>query len=297
MVKVLMTGGTGLVGRAIQKQLSSNDEIYVLTRSDKDNHDNVTYINWSNDNNMNNVPDVDVVINLAGASLNNRWTEAHKDAIQKSRIESTNKLRPLIKQMNTKPMLLNASAVGYYPPSDTESYNELDSFESFDFLSETVHLWERAAHEIENEGIDVAYMRFGVIFSNKGGALPLMIKPYQFFAGGPIGKGNQPYSWIHIEDLVRAILYIYKHHLTGVYNLTAPYPVTQQHLGKIIAETLRRPHYFYTPKVLLNFVLGEQAMMVTKGQKVFPKKLLSHGFHFKYPNAKVALAELLDQHE
>lgn len=122
-----------------------------------------------------------------------------------------------------------------------------------------------------------------------------MIKPYQLFAGGPIGKGTQPYSWIHLDDLVDAILYIYKHRLTGIYNLTAPYPVTQQQLGKVIAETIHRPHYFVTPTKLIELLLGEQSIMVTKGQKVLPEKLLAHGFKFSYPNVKIALSDLLRQ--
>lgn len=295
MTKILMTGGTGLVGKALQQKFSSEDEVYILTRSDKENHDNITYINWDKENYEQYVPDVDLIINLAGASLNQRWTKEHKEAIQISRIESTRKLLPIIDNMQSEPLLISASAVGYYPPSNEVVYSEQDTISPFDFLSETVHLWEKEAKKIEHNGNDVAYVRFGVIFSDKGGALPLMIKPYQLFAGGPIGKGTQPYSWIHLDDLVDAILYIYKHRLTGIYNLTAPYPVTQQQLGKVIAETIHRPHYFVTPTKLIELLLGEQSIMVTKGQKVLPEKLLAHGFKFSYPNVKIALSDLLRQ--
>ncbi|TDL98361.1 TIGR01777 family protein [Macrococcus brunensis] len=287
MKKILLTGGTGLVGSRLIEM--TDHEFYILTRSDKEDTAHVNYINWNNDDYLSQIPEVDLIINLAGASLSNRWTQQHKQAIVKSRIESTKKLGPIIEQQQKKPFLISASAVGYYPPAKNLSYTEADRFEAFDFLSKTVHLWEQEAAKLK---VATAYCRFGVIFSNQGGALPIMVKPYQFYIGGNIGDGQQVYSWIHIDDLIRALLFIYDQQLTGIYNCTAPEPATQEEVGKAIAEALHKPHFLPVPEIALKTLLGEQAIMVTDGQRVLPDKLISAGFKFQHPTIKEAITSL-----
>ncbi|GGB08774.1 TIGR01777 family protein [Macrococcus hajekii] len=293
MKKILLTGGTGLVGsRFIELTDEMPYEFYIMTRSAKADTARIKYINWDD---INRIPDIDLVINLAGASLSQRWTSEHKKAIAGSRIESTRKLKAIIDRQQTKPFLITASAVGYYPPAKHLTYTEKDTFKPFDFLSETVSLWEQEAQKIEDTGVQTAYCRFGVIFSDKGGALPLMIKPYQFYIGGNIGDGQQVYSWIHIDDLIHALLYIYHHQLTGVYNITAPNPATQEEVGKAIAATLHKPHMIPVPDTVLDVVLGEQSIMVTDGQRVLPKKLQEAGYDFTYPTIDKALVNLYGQ--
>lgn len=292
-MKVLITGGTGLVGHALVN-VFDDAEIYILTRSDKASSHRIHYINWSHEGWLDKVPEVDLVINLAGASLNKRWTEEHKEAIVKSRVESTRKLAEYFQRSTA--FFITASAVGYYPPSKRLTYTERDEFLAFDFLSETVHRWEHEAQKIEAaHHVPTAYCRFGVVFSNEGGALPLMVLPYRLFGGGTIASGRQPYSWIHIDDLARGIKYIYEQQATGIYNMTAPEPVTQQALGQVIAQTIHRPHWTALPAPLFNLVLGEQAIMVTKGQRVLPDHLKEIGFNFTYPTIKQAVEHLYGQ--
>ncbi|TDM02258.1 TIGR01777 family oxidoreductase [Macrococcus carouselicus] len=293
MKKILMSGGTGLVGsRFIELTKKLPYEFYILTRSDKQDTERIKYINWEQEGFISKVPQVDIVVNLAGASLSNRWTQKHKEAIVRSRIESTAKLKIIIDQQQTKPFFISASAVGYYPPAKHLTYTEEHQFKPFDFLSETVHLWEQEAHKIEMNDVRTAYGRFGVIFSNNGGALPIMVKPYQFFIGGNIGDGQQVYSWIHIDDLIHGLLYIADNELTGVYNMTAPHPATQEQVGRAIAKTLHKPHLLPVPEAALDAVLGEQAVMVTDGQRVLPEKLEQAGFKFEYPTIEKALEDL-----
>lgn len=294
-MNILITGGTGLVGSALINTIQRKYEhahIYITTRSAKQNSNDITYINWEQVDWYQNIQHLDLVINLAGASLNNRWTKEYKETIIKSRVESTEKLIPLFKSLNKKPFFISASAVGYYPASKSLTYDEADTFKPFDFLSKTIYLWEQSAHKVEALGVDTAICRFGVVFSNQGGALPLMIKPYQFFVGGNIGDGHQPYSWIHIDDLAESMLYIYDKQLTGIFNMTSPQPVTQQQLGTTIARVIHRPHWTKVPNKVMDIVLGEQSVMVTKGQSVLPDHLLQAGYTFKYPTVQLALEQL-----
>lgn len=298
MKKILMTGGTGLVGTELVEHYLNNDsEIYILTRSDRSSDEPlIHYINWSEDNWEQDLPQIDIVINLAGASLNERWTEEHKAAIMNSRIESTNRLYHYFEKQNYAPkVLFNASAVGYYPPSKVVSYDEDDQFLSHDFLSTVVERWEQTALLFDKLGTRVLLGRFGVILSDKGGALPTMVKPYQFFIGGPLGSGKQWMSWIHMEDLIKSITTLIDHEaFKGVYNLCSPHPVQQNDLGRSIGKAIHRPHLIPAPKFALRLILGEQSTIILDVQKVFPKKLLEQGFEFEFPNIDDAINNLLE---
>lgn len=297
MKKILMTGGTGLVGSAlVAHYLNTDSEIYILTRSDRTSDEPfVHYINWSEDGWEEYLPQIDIVINLAGASLNNRWTPEHKEAIMKSRIESTKRLYDYFEKQNYAPQVLfNASAVGYYPPSKVVSYDEYDQFLSHDFLSTVVERWEQTAWLFDKLGTRVVIGRFGVILSSEGGALPTMVKPYQFFVGGPLGSGKQWMSWIHIDDLVKGITtLIQNEQFKGVYNLCSPHPVQQDELGKSIGKAIHRPHLLPVPKFALRLLLGEQSTVILDVQKVFPKKLQEQNFEFEYPYIDDAIGHLL----
>ena len=291
MKKILISGGTGLVGNKIIENFS-DAEFYILTRSDRDNTDNVTYINWSEDDYLKEVPEVDVVINLAGASISQFWTEENKEKIVHSRVDSTRELKRIIDHQETKPFLISASAVGYYPTSKANRYTEYDKYEPFDFLSKTVHVWENEAKKIEDTGVKTAYTRFGIIFSKEGGALPLIALPYKLFVGGNIGDGHQPYAFVHIEDLVRALEFIADKELTGVFNITASYPATQEIVGKSIAKTIKRPYLLPAPKLLFEMTLGEQSKLITEGQRALPRRLIEEGFKFKFETVEEAISDL-----
>ncbi|WP_323703460.1 TIGR01777 family oxidoreductase [Mammaliicoccus sp. Dog046] len=297
MDNILITGGTGLVGtELVQHYLNSNSEIYVLTRSDlKTSESRVHYINWSKENWEEHIPRINIVINLAGANLNQRWTAEHKAAIMNSRVESTQRLYDYFAKQGYGPeVLFNASAVGYYPPSKIVSYDEYDQFVAHDYLSTVASRWEQTARLFENIGTRVVVGRFGVVLSNKGGALPTMAKPYQFFVGGSLGSGEQWMSWIHIADLIKGITtLIDTQDSKGVYNMCSPNPVRQKDLGKAIGKVMHRPHWLPAPAIALKILLGEQSTIILDVQKVNPKRLGEQHFEFDFPEIESAMRDLL----
>ncbi|MTV21069.1 TIGR01777 family oxidoreductase [Staphylococcus delphini] len=297
MKHYLITGGTGMVGRALVEQLTRANEamIYILTRSDKTSqHHHVHYINWSKDGWEEEVPHIDIVINLAGATLNKRWTPQHQQLMMTSRIQSTRALFDLFKQREQTPdVLFNASAMGYYPPSETAVYTESYQTTPHDLLSEIVYQWERQARLFEQLGTRVICGRFGLILSRDGGALPMMSLPYRFFVGGRVGNGRQWYSWIHLSDLVRAIQFLIQSpKASGPYNLSAPAPETQHQFGKVLGKAMHRPHYTWVPAVVLRLVLGKMSTLILDTQYMVPQRISDLGFQFDYPTLPLALKDL-----
>lgn len=297
MRKYLITGGTGLVGSALVDKIKATDShITILTRQDKYSEDvNIRYVNWSKDGWQAQVPDIDVVINLAGASLSKRWTEDYKRTIMLSRLQSTQTLYELFKDREKQPdVLFNASAVGYYKPDLNRTYTELDQMLPFDFLSEVCYQWEKRARQFEALGTRVVIGRFGMVLAEQGGSLPLMTLPYKLMVGGKLGHGLQWYSWIHLDDLTRAILTLTDDQdAKGVHNMTAPIAERQNFFGYTIGRVMHRPHYTWVPQWMMRLVLGEMSTVVLDTQKVVPNRLIARGFEFQYPNLKMALQNLL----
>ncbi|KRG09123.1 TIGR01777 family oxidoreductase [Staphylococcus sp. NAM3COL9] len=297
MKHYLITGGTGMVGTQLVEAIKQSDaHITILTRQDKStSHPKITYVNWSKTNWESQIPDIDIIINLAGASLMKRWTKEHKKAIMLSRLQSTQALFDLFKNRTQKPsVFFNASAVGYYKPDYDRTYTELYKSLPFDFLSEVVYQWERRAHQFESLGTRVVIGRFGMILAEGGGALPLMKLPYEFYLGGKLGSGRQWYSWIHLDDLTRAILYtINNENAQGVFNFTAPIVEHQNLFGYTLARVTHRPHFTWVPALALRLALGQMSTVVLDTQKVIPNKLQAIDFKFKYPDLKIALEDLV----
>ncbi|ANQ63654.1 TIGR01777 family oxidoreductase [Staphylococcus equorum] len=298
MKHYLITGGTGMVGTQLVEAIRQSDaHITILTRQDKStSHPKITYVNWSKTNWESQIPDIDIVINLAGASLMKRWTKEHKQAIMLSRLQSTQALFDLFKNRKQKPsVFFNASAVGYYKPDYDRTYTELYKSLPFDFLSEVVYQWERRARQFESLGTRVVIGRFGMILAQDGGALPLMKLPYEFYLGGKLGSGRQWYSWIHLDDLTRAILYtINNGNAHGVFNFTAPIVEHQNLFGYTLARVTHRPHFTWVPALALRLALGQMSTVVLDTQKVIPNKLQAIDFKFKYPDLKIALEDLVE---
>ncbi|MEB8172662.1 TIGR01777 family oxidoreductase [Staphylococcus equorum] len=298
MKHYLITGGTGMVGTQLVEAIKQSDaHITILTRQDKStSHPKITYVNWSKTNWESQIPDIDIVINLAGASLMKRWTKEHKQAIMLSRLQSTQALFDLFKNRKQKPsVFFNASAVGYYKPDYDRTYTELYKSLPFDFLSEVVYQWERRARQFESLGTRVVIGRFGMILAEDGGALPLMKLPYEFYLGGKLGSGRQWYSWIHLDDLTRAILYtINNENAHGVFNFTAPIVEHQSLFGYTLARVTHRPHFTWVPALALRLALGQMSTVVLDTQKVIPNKLQAIDFKFKYPDLKIALEDLVE---
>lgn len=297
MKHYLITGGTGMIGTQLVNAIVESDaHITILTRHDqRATHSNIRYVNWSKSNWENNVPDIDIVINLAGATLNKRWTPSYKRTIMLSRIQSTQALVNLFSNRSHKPeIFFNASAVGYYRPDAYQTYTELYQSLPFDFLSEVVYQWERIAKQFESFGTRVVIGRFGMVLSNQGGAFPLMKLPYDLNVGGKLGSGQQWYSWIHINDLTRAILYLINNErASGPFNLTAPVVERQNLFGYTIARISHKPHWTWVPSPLIRLMLGQMSTIALDTQKVIPTKLEALGFEFNYPNLKLAVEKLI----
>ena len=296
-MKIVIAGGTGLVGKRLQTLLKKQQaEIIILTSSgDNKLEDGVRYVKWMDGSLPEGLEDATAFINLAGVSLNGgRWTAKQKAKILSSRLQSTNEIIRIMKSMNKKPsVFINASAVGIYKPSETEVYTEQHEAKVTDFLSDVVSNWEQAASQANELGIRTSYMRFGVILEKEAGAFPLMLLPYQLFVGGTIGSGKQWVSWIHAEDAARAILFAIEQQLLyGPINTVSPNPLRMRDFGKVIAKSFNRPHYFPVPSPLLKIALGEKSMLILEGQYVVPKKLNEAAFSFNFPTLQEALHDL-----
>jgi hypothetical protein len=234
----------------------------------------------------------DVVINLAGAPVAQRWTNSHKVAIRYSRVELTRALLERIAQLEKKPVAyVSASAVGYYGTSLTETFIETSS-PGTDFLARVCLDWEREANRATELGMRVAIVRTGVVLGPDGGALPMMLPAFRFGLGGKLASGKQWMSWIHIEDLIDAYLHAIDG-TDGALNATAPEPVTNAEFTHVLGEVLRRPTVFPVPELALKALFGEGAMILSEGQRVLPERTLASGYRFRYPDLEPALRSLL----
>lgn len=297
-MRIAVAGGTGFVGKALTKRcLELGHEMYILTRNPSKREENITYVQWLVDgcNPSSQLENIDVIINLAGESINSgRWTTKRKQRILDSRLQATEEVLSIIKKVENKPkILINASAIGYYGISLTSTFTEADTIPGEDFLASTVRLWEEKALQAENLGIRTVLCRFGIILDKTEGALPKMAMPYQLFVGGPIGKGEQWISWIHLDDVVEAILFIINNEdIRGPVNFTAPHPLRMKVFGKTLGNVLKRPHWMTAPAFALRMALGEMSLLVLEGQQVLPGKLLSTGYPFLYDKLEPALRNI-----
>lgn len=301
-MNVLITGGTGFIGGKLAEILKEeHDHVYILTRSGHSSqHPYLHYIKYNPDNPddfkwVNEMPKkIDIVYNLAGASLQSRWTDAHKEEILDSRLEITRMINKWIAKTEITPhTLVNASAIGYYPVSKSTSFDEKDEFAPHDFLSSVVTAWEGEAEKISEHGVRVVFARFGLILDDEEGALPQMVMPYKFGAGGTLGSGEQWYSWIHIDDLLNALLFAgVNEEISGPVNMTAPMPHRQQQFSIYLSSALGKPNFFKTPGFLIEQLLGEQSTLVLDGQYVRPEVLMQNDFKFIFPTLEIALEDL-----
>jgi uncharacterized protein (TIGR01777 family) len=296
IMKIFITGGTGFVGKSLAPALvRSGHEVSVLTRSGKGDLPGISWIGgdpaqrgkWQES-----VRGHGVVINLAGASIFTRWTEEAKKKIRDSRIQTTRHLLEAMEGGEGK-TFFSTSAVGYYGFHGDEDLTE-DSPPGGDFLALLARDWEAEAREAEKKGCRVVITRFGIVLGEKGGALGQMIPLFRKYLGGPLGSGRQWFSWIHIEDLTRAFLFLLEHReLSGPVNFTAPNPVRNKELAQALGRVLGRPAFLPAPGFLLRTVLGEFGSILLEGQRVLPGKLLQAGFQFSYPEIDGALRQVI----
>ena len=283
MKTILITGGTGLIGRYLIKSLSKDSNtIYVLTRSESRFENNVNFINWDPDSqrlDLSNIPAVDYIINLAGASIDgSRWTNSYKRKILESRLNSTSLLFKEIKKLKQKPSLyIGASATGFYKKNTKVAQVEED-YKGSDFLSDVVAKWEKESNNFMKYGIRTVLLRIGLVLSKDGGVLKKLYPIFKLFLGVPIGSGRQTISWIHIKDLVDFILKsIGDNKISGAYNLTAPEVITNYKFTKELALVWKRPVFpkiFKAPSLIVKLLFGEQSSLVLNGLNVSSLSLI-----------------------
>ena len=301
MKTILITGGTGLIGRYLIKSLSKDSNtIYVLTRSESRFENNVNFINWDPDSqrlDLSNIPAVDYIINLAGASIDgSRWTNSYKRKILESRLNSTSLLFKEIKKLKQKPSLyIGASATGIYKKNTKVAQVEKDHKGS-DFLSDVVTKWEKESNNFMKYGIRTVLLRIGLVLSKDGGVLKKLYPIFKLFLGVPIGSGRQTISWIHIKDLVGFIhKSVSDNKISGAYNLTAPEVITNYKFTEELASVWKRPVFpkiFKAPSLIVKLLFGEQSSLVLNGLNVSSNKIESTSFKFSFTNIKSALKDI-----
>ncbi|MBP1970590.1 uncharacterized protein (TIGR01777 family) [Virgibacillus natechei] len=292
-MNILVTGGTGFVGRNLTAALHEKDHhCYVLTRFPENYSisDRTTFISY--DYPVEKLPLIHGVINLAGESLFGYWTDKKKESIINSRLKITQKVIDIISKLDKKPeVFISGSAVGFYGMSDEQIFTEATTQPGDDFLAEVATEWEQAAQQVEEMGIRTVYARFGVILGEKG-ALQYMSLPVKMFVGGKIGDGEQWITWVHIEDVVGILQFCLFNNIEGPVNVTAPNPRRNKDFTKLLSDVLKRPYWFPTPSPFIRLTLGEMSQLITKGQYVLPKKAQNKGYQFSYPYLRDALRDI-----
>ncbi|WP_173917135.1 TIGR01777 family oxidoreductase [Halobacillus sp. Marseille-Q1614] len=299
-MNIVVSGGTGFAGSKLTQSLvQQGHHVYILTRSPDKHHDTdkTTHVGWLKDKfaPWEELPDVDAIVNLAGESLNSgRWTEEKKESIMNSRIDATEAILEIIRNLKKTPeVLVNASAVGFYGTSKTKTFTEESNEPGRGFLADVVVEWENRAAKARDLGVRTTFIRFGIILGEEG-ALQKMIIPYRLMIGGSVGSGEQWVSWIHVDDVVGLIEFAIKNDkVQGPLNGTAPHPKRNKDFGKTIGEVLNRPHWMPAPGFALKAALGDMSSLLLEGQSVLPKKAMELGYTFKYPELEPALQSIL----
>ena len=284
-LKIAICGKSGLVGSKLDELFASqyNSVIGVKIRDNTSVEDVAAQIDKC-----------DILINLSGTTILARWSDDYKKKLYSSRIDTTRKLVNAMKICNEKPKLfLTSSAVGIY--DSTHSHDDSSGNFANDFLSKLCRDWEAEAKKAEELGIRTVAMRFGVIYSKDGGAMSKILPPFKMGVGGKLGRGDQMVSWIHIEDLLRAILFIIKTPaIAGSVNFTSPYPISNIEQTYILGKVLNRPTFFGVPAFMIKLVFGEGARVILDSKEVYPTKLLENGFTFNYEKFENAIKEIVE---
>ncbi len=298
-MKILMTGGTGFVGRELTSRfIREGYEVLVVARSVKGSGETPNGVSYlQGDPTQRNpwqraVPECDVIVNLAGASIFSRWSEEHKKLIRTSRILTTRNIVEAIPP-GKKITLFSTSAVGYYGFHGDEELDE-GSSPGDDFLARVAVEWEEEALKAKEKGTRVVITRFGIVLGEAGGALGQMIPVFKKYIGGPIGNGRQWFSWVHIRDLAEAFVFLIERpEISGPVNICSPHPVKNKDLAAALGKALHRPSFLPAPGFMVKLVLGEFGSVILEGQRVLPRKLLEHGFAFQYPDIDKTLQSII----
>ncbi|MEZ4656832.1 MAG: TIGR01777 family oxidoreductase [Caldilineaceae bacterium] len=303
-MRIIITGGTGLIGKALSSHLiKQQHEVIVLSRNPRNARgvpfgaqvagwDAKSAEGWGEL-----VEGADAIVNLAGAGIaDSRWSERRKRLILESRLHAGQAVVQAVKAAQNPPkVVIQASAVGYYGGNRGDVVVTEESGPGGDFLAQVCFDWERSTAELDAMGVRRPVIRTGIVLSNQGGAWPKIKLPFLLFAGGPLGSGKQWYPWIHMDDEVRAIQFLIEQpDATGPYNLCAPAPLPNKELAKVIGRVMGRPAFMPAPAFALKAVLGEMAAILLDGQRAMPQRLTEAGFTFNYPTAAAAVESLVN---
>lgn len=302
-MNILITGGTGFVGKKLVNSLKDKSfvgKVYVITRDPQmyfnDQTDQLKYIttNDSGEISAEIADQIDVIVNLAGENISNaRWSEKQKRRLTTSRVDRTQKLLKQFQNKENLKKIISASAIGIYPINLSNELTE-DSELGEGFLADLCKKWESAVTEF-NHPAKKCIMRIGVVFGKGGGALEKLWPIFKLGLGGPVGLGKQVMSWIHVDDLVKAIEHFISNESSeGVYNLTSPTPVSNADFSKAFAKAFRRPSIFPVPPIALKAAMGEMSTIVLDGQTILPKRLESEGFQFNHGQVEKALEHIVN---
>ena len=305
MQTILITGGTGLVGKALAKAIiQKGHAVIILTRKIPESHHGpgIRYARWD-------IPggyidpialaDATAIIHLAGAGvMEKKWTPEYKDEILKSRVDSSTLLIQALKIYPHKVRsFISTSAIGFYglDKDPVEPFIEEDS-PAVDFLGETCKLWEESVEPATQMGIRLVKFRMGIVLTAYGGALQEFLKPLQFRVAAILGNGKQIISWVHLEDLCRMLIYaLEKETLNGTFNAVAPLPVSNKELTLTLAKTVRGKNYLsiHVPAFIIKLMMGKRSTEVLKSTTVSCRKIIAEGFEFLYPSIDDAISHLV----
>lgn len=301
-MRVIITGGSGLIGQALVKELSQNGyDVVVLSRSPQkaQGHlppgvlcvgwDGKTASGWGEL-----AHGATAIVNLAGANISGgRWTTDKKRQILQSRLDAGRAVSLAVDGASKKPdVVVQSSAVGFYGPQGDELVTE-ETPAGKDFLADVCVQWEASTAVVEKAGVRRVVIRTGVALSARGGALPLIALPYRLFVGGAIGSGRQWFPWISLIDEAAAIRFLIENQTaSGVYNFCAPVPLRNKEFGKVLGKVLHRPSCFPVPTFVFKLVLGEMSTILLDGQRQIPERLQKSGYSFHFPEAEKALMNI-----
>lgn len=305
MKKVVVTGGSGFVGRGlVDELLARGDEVTVLTRDPSRSRDKVArkakvaaYTPdrvgpWTKE-----LEGASAVVHLAGESVVQRWTDAAKDRILRSRVDSTRVVVEAIGALANKPeVFVCASAIGFYGARPADEVLDEESASGEGFLADVVRRWEAEAREAAKHGVRDVELRIGLSLGEGGGAMEKMVLPFKLFAGGHVGDGRHVMSWIHNDDVIGlALLAIDDPRAKGPINAVAPRAVTSAEMSRALGAVMKRPSWLPAPRFALELAMGEMAMVLTTGQRVTPRRAMELGYAFRRPELEAALRSILQK--
>ena len=301
-MRIIITGGTGLIGRPLAARLVSDQhEVVVLSRDPSRAQGlpgDVQVVRWDGCHAAGwgeLAEGAGAIVNLAGENLGEaRWTAARKQSIRQSRNNAGQAVVEAVLAAAKKPaVVIQASGVGYYGPHGDEVITE-ETPPGHDFQAQVAVDWENSTAAVEAAGVRRVIIRSAVVLAREGGALPRMLLPFRLFAGGTYGNGRQWLPWIHLADEVEAIRFLLENDAAhGPFNLSAPSPLTNRQFATVLGRVMRRPALLPVPAIVFRLLFGEMATVILDGQRAVPSRLVQLGYMFRYPTAAAALHNLL----